>query len=610
MTVDKRILIPEQSKEYKKQQEAVAQYSYSVQLGCQLLKRFKVAKDKRRQFETIWQTVSNYVLPYRGGFYSITESGNISPYDRSVAIYDDTATNALLKAASAMYSYTANPATQWFHFGLQSAGVSKDRNKTINALLDNREVRDWLTDAEEITAKYINSNSQEGFHAVAQEVLAYSTSALYTVEDPFSENFLTIQPISIRDLYILNGAAGNPEEVYRVVVLTNEQVVNQIGPVVGAMLSQEIIEGAQKDPLKERTLIHCVYPRRNYDPNDITGKGKPIASVWIDYSSKRVLLESGFDEMPYSIARINVPAGYVYGFAPAMNIRHTIQSLNKLAKQKLVAGDMALNPPMNVPLDTYINPLSLKPAALNYHETDAQFRAEPMHTIGNYQINTETINDARNQVRQGLLIDLVEQDNKDNTYQAMQEQLLQLKLMSPWQGGIEKWCLRPLVIRVFNILMRRGGIIPDPPEILQDAMKNKKVKMQIDYDSPLSRAQQHFKLSAIEQTMAFVAPLAQLGALDSINIDRLIKLYVELVGAPNKILYTEQEINKKKQEAAEAQEQQMAMQQQQMAMQQQQSQAASARDYSQALANAQGAAQAAKENGQDISQLLGGGGLG
>ena len=76
------------------------------------------------------------------------------------------------------------------------------------------------------------------------------------------------------------------------------------------------------------------------------------------------------------------------------------------------------------------------------------------------------------------------------------------------------------------------------------------------------------------------------------------------------ILYTEQEINKKKQEAAEAQEQQMAMQQQQMAMQQQQSQAASARDYSQALANAQGAAQAAKESGQDISQLLGGGGLG
>lgn len=607
--VDKNILIPEQPKEYKQQNELVARYTYALELGQQLLKRFKVAQDKRKQFETIWQTVSNYVLPYRGGFYSITNSGSITPYDRNVAIYDDTATNALLKAASAMYSYTANPATQWFHFGLQAAGQTKDKDKTVHQLLENREVRDWLSEVEEITAKYINSNAQEGFHALAQEVLAYSTSALYVVEDPFSDQFLTIQPISIRDLYILNGVAGNPEEVYRAVVLTNEQVVKQIGSVMGAMIPKEILDGAAKDPLKERTLIHCVYPRQMYDPKDESGKGKPFASVWIDYTSKQVLLESGFDEMPYSIARINVPAGYVYGFAPAMNIRHTIQSLNKLAKQKLVAGDLALMPPMNVPMDSYLNPLSLKPAALNYHEPDAQFRAEPMHTIGNYQINTETINDARNQVKQGLLIDLVEQTNKDNTYQAMQEQLLQLKLMSPWQGGIEKWCLRPLVIRVFNILRRRGGIIPDPPEVLQKAMMDKKVRMQIDYDSPMSRAQQHFKLTAIEQTMAFVAPLAQLGALEAINMDRLIKLYVELVGAPVKILYTEEEIEQKRQEAEAAQQQAMAMQQQQMAMQQQQAQASSTRDYSEALANAQGAAQAAQESGQDLTQLLGGGGF-
>ena len=138
---------------------------------------------------------------------------------------------------------------------------------------------------------------------------------------------------------------------------------------------------------------------------------------------------------------------------------------------------------------------------------------------------------------------------------------------------------------------------------------DKKVRMQIDYDSPMSRAQQHFKLTAIEQTMAFVAPLAQLGALEAINMDRLIKLYVELVGAPVKILYTEQEIEQKRQEAEAAQQQAMAMQQQQMAMQQQQAQASSTRDYSQALANAQGAAQAAQESGQDLTQLLGGGGF-
>ena len=91
------------------------------------------------------------------------------------------------------------------------------------------------------------------------------------------------------------------------------------------------------------------------------------------------------------------------------------------------AGDLALTPAMNVPIDTYLNPLSMKPAALNYHEPDAAFRAEPMHTIGNFQINIDTIQDAREQVRQGMLIDLINQNDKDNTYQAMQEQLLQLR---------------------------------------------------------------------------------------------------------------------------------------------------------------------------------------
>ena len=304
--------------------------------------------------------------------------------------------------------------------------------------------------------------------------------------------------------------------------------------------------------------------------------------MWVDYTTKKVIYESGFDEMPYAIARINVPAGFVYGFSPAMNIRHTIQSLNKLVRQKLNAGDLALTPAMNVPLDTYVNPLSLKPAALNYHEPDSPYRAEPMHTVGNFQINTETINDARMQVRQGMLIDLIEQTNKDNAYQAMQEQLLQLKLMSPWQGGLEKHFLKPLVIRVFNILLRRGGILPDPPAQLAQAMQDGSIKMQIDYDSPLARAQQHFKTTAIEQVMAFAAPFAQMGALASISMDRMIKIYVELIGAPSAILLTDKETQAINKEQENQMKQEQQMQQQALQAQQMKEQSASMRDMAQA----------------------------
>lgn len=555
-----------------------------ISQGERLMKRFKVAQEKRRQFEQIWQTVSNYVLPYRGGFYSINDSGSIAPYDRNAAIYDDTATNALVKASSALYSYTANPATQWFHFKLKAMKRSKKSMTgamSVRALMQSREIKNWLEEVEETVAHYINSNSQEGMHAVDQEVLAYSTSALYVIEDPFSEAVLTIQPVSLRDLFILNGASGAPEEIYRSVLLTNEQIVQQFAPR-GGQIPDDVMKALQSDPLKERVVIHAVFPRTNFDSSLPDNLNKPFASVWIDYTTKKIIFESGFDEMPYAVARINVSAGFVYGFSPAMNIRHTIKSLNKLVRQKLNAGDLALTPAMNVPLDTYVNPLSLKPAALNYHEPDSPYRAEPMHTVGNFQINTETINDARTQVKQGMLIDLIEQTNKDNAYQAMQEQLLQLKLMSPWQGGLEKHFLKPLVIRVYNILQRRGGILPEPPAQLAKAMRDGSVKIQIDYDSPLARAQQHFKTTAIEQVMAFAAPFAQMGSLASISMDRMIKLYAELIGAPSAILLTDKETQAINRAQEQHMQQEQQMQQQAIQAQQMKEQASSMRDMAQA----------------------------
>lgn len=573
---------------------------YNTDKAIGVIKRFDVAKQKKSQFLTIWQEVADLVLPSRGGFYNLDDTNSIFTFDTHPEKYDDTATNALVKAASAFYSYTANPATQWFGFSLIASDNKKDSKYTINALLKRRDVREYLINSADVTARYINVNAQAGWHALAQEVIAFSTSALYVIEDP-SDAIVNIQPIALKDLYILNSVNGNVGEVYRTLCLTNEQVLYEFG--AKGTIPRDIIDAAEKDPMKERVILHAVFPRIARDFSMPDAKNMPLASLWVDLTSKKILFESGFEEMPYAVARINVPAGYVYGFSPAMNVRHTVKSLNKLVKQKLSAGDLALTPSMNVPLDTYVNPLSLKPAALNYHEADAQFRAEPMHTVGNFQINTETIKDARDQVRQGLLIDLIEQNNKDNTYQAMQEQLLQLKLMSPWQGAIEKDCLKPLVMRVFAILKRRGGILPDMPPILRDAIEKRKVKINIVYESPLAKAQQHFKISAIERVLAFAGQTAQFGGLNAVNMDETVRLYSELLGAPEGILYSPEEIEARRQEEeAQTQAQQNALLAQQNATTAQAG-AGAAKD----MAQAQLLQQQAGELPPGMTEMLGGG---
>ena len=546
--------------------------------GRQLLKRYNEAKNKRQQYVPIWQEVANYTLPYRGGFYDIApNTGAIQVFDKSAEIYDDTAINALTKAASALYSYTANPATVWFGFGLVAAPAARGK-KGINVqdLLNQHDIKTYLETLARITCEVINASLSTPLHGFCQELLAFAVSAFLILED-YSNKLINIQPVSAKDLFVLNDVYGGIGEVYRSVILTNEQAVS----LFGGGLDASVIDDARENPLKERVFIHAVLPRGYYNPEVKDKLNMPIASYWIDYQSQKVVLESGYEEFPYSVGRINVPAGYVYGFSPAMNVRHTIKSLNKLVKQKLNAGDLALTPAMNVPIDTYLNPLSMKPAALNYHEADAGHRAEPMHTIGNFQINIETIQDAREQVRQGLMIDLINQTDKDNTYQAMQEQLLQLKLMSPWQGNLERDALKPLIIRVFNILRRRGGVFPEPPAALEEAYRNG-VQLSIEYQSPLAKAQRHFDVSATERTLAFGGQLAQVGGMEVVNVEEAMRTYAELLGAPKKILYSEAEMRKKRKEQAAMQQAMMQQQEQLQQAQMLQAGAQTARDAAQA----------------------------
>lgn len=567
----------QQLQKQKPDAKALAISMERIEKARQVLKRFDQAKKKREQYVQIWQDVANYVLPHRGGFYDVApNTGAISLYDKHEEIYDDTATNALTKAASALYSYTANPATQWFHFKLTSAPAGSRKSRTIAELNDNFDVKNYLEEVSKIVCENINEHISSPLHGFCQELLAFSVSGFLILED-FSDKILNVQPVSAKDLYVLNDVYGGIGEVYRTVILTNEQAL----ALFGGNLDRQVIDDAQENPLKERVFIHAVMPRAFRDVKAKDALNMPIASYWIDYQSRKLVLESGYEEFPYAVGRINVPAGYVYGFSPAMNIRHTIKSLNKLAKQKLNAGDLALTPAMNVPIDTYINPISMKPAALNYHEMDAARTAEPMHTIGNFEINIETIKDARDQVRQGLMIDLIDQNDKDNTYQAMQEQLLQLKLMSPWQGNLERDALKPMVIRVFKILSRRKGMIPDPPPILQEAFKAG-IGLTLDYQSPLAKAQRHFDVSATERTLAFGAQLAQVGGMEIINVERAIRTYAELLGAPTKILYSEAEVRKQREAQAQMLQQQMAMQQQMQQAQMVQAGAQTARDAAQA----------------------------
>ena len=69
---------------------------------------------------------------------------------------------------------------------------------------------------------------------------------------------------------------------------------------------------------------------------------------------------------------------------------------------------------------------------------------------------------------------------------------------------------------------------------------------------------------ATERTLAFGAQLAQIGGLEYINVEKAIRLYSDLLGAPSEILFSEAEVKRRKREQAKAEAAMMAQQQQLM----------------------------------------------
>jgi hypothetical protein len=140
-----------------------------------------------------------------------------------------------------------------------------------------------------------------------------------------------------------------------------------------------------------------------------------------------------------------------------------------------------------------------------------------------------------------------------------------MRLLGPVLGRLQSELLRPLIDRTFAILLRKK-IFRQAPQFLagQD--------IQIEYVSPLAKAQRSSELQSIMRAIEIFGSLAQISPVfDHINIDNLVTHLADIVGVPAKVLNSKSEVN-----AIRQKKQQEMMQQQQMQQMQQIAQAGGA----------------------------------
>ena len=487
--------------------------------------RLQSLKQERNSWESHWREISDYILPRRGVY-----SGQ-QPNDgriRGTRIIDSTATRALRILAAGLQGGLTSPARPWFRLGIADRDISR-----------NKSVRDWVAQVESIMYRaFSKSNFYSCIHSLYTELAGFGTGILYC--EPDEERGLRFRTLTAGEYSLATDAQGRVDTVFREFKMTARQLEKRFGR---ENLPATVVTSLNVNRDHWFDVLHVVQPRDEFDHGRLDSENMPFESVFLlNDRGGYVLSEGGFMENPYMVPRWDTSAMDVYGRSPAMDVLADVKMLMEMSKSQIQAVHLTLRPPMKVP-SMYSRRLNLLPGGQNPVEQNQQDSVSPL-----YQVRPDLagvshkIQDVRSSIREGFYNDIFMMMAGSNrrtitaaeVAERHEEKLIQL---GPVIERQHTELLDPLIDRVFGILMRAGQL-PQPPSALEGH------DIKVDYISVLAQAQKMVGTQSIQSLAEFVGRLAQANpeVLDKVDMDRAVEDYAELIGVPNGIVRSGDEV--------------------------------------------------------------------
>lgn len=555
------------------------------------LQRQQKLKSKRQNWDNLWQDLSDYFCPGRITAIRREEEGA----RKTKKIYDNTGADAAQKLAAGLYSRTVNPASKWFYITTETSDEELEKDKDVN---------NWFDIARDRTQSVINKRGTGALYQTYCDLTSLCNAVLFIQEDPIHGVSFRTYPIDRVD--IAEDYRGVVDTVYR----KFEMTLRQIDQEFPGKLPHDKMQQMETEPDAKAWVLHVVAPRKDRDPDKIDNLNMPFESLYILCEGPVLLEESGYPEMPYAVARLEVLAGELYGRGPATIALPEVKSLNEMAKLQLDGSNMRLRPPLDVPLNAYVNPIQLIPGYKNLNQDEGGRRITALNVAGDLQYTAKDIELQQNKVKEIFYNDqLYLRTNAEMTATEVQKRSeIQMQLMGPWQGRLELELFEPMINRILGILIRTGEVPPPPQALLENAeetlsgrpqevidqirdhavlggKKPKKDKKQtpkqeakerqkystralkIVYDSPLARAQRLVDVQVIDQVKMSIAQSMQLnpqGAQEYLMRFDMVQMEVDrakALGLPTKYIVSQEEFEQAKAQMQQQQQQQQAMQQ-------------------------------------------------
>jgi hypothetical protein len=500
---------------------------------------------KRQVWESHWQEVSDYMLPRKSDVNTERTRGD----KRNIKIYDGTAVHSLELLASSLHGMLTSAAQRWFQLRFKEAMLN-----------DSDEAKEWLEDAmDKMYVAISRSNFQTEIFENYHDLIAFGTSCLFIEED--KEDIVRFSARHIKEIYISENERGFVDTIYRKFKLTAKAALEKFGK---DNISRDLAVKFTKTPFDDVEIVHVVRPRSIFDPNKLDKQNMPFQSVYMEYDTGHIISIGGFREFPYVVPRYLKASNEIYGRSPGMNSLADVKVLNKMVEVSLKAAQKQVDPPLLVPDDAMILPVRTAPGSLNYYRSGSRDRIESLNIGANNPLGLNMEDQRRRSISRTFHVDqLLIQENRTMTAtEVMQRNQEKMKILGPVIGRLQQELLQPLIIRVFNIMLRNKQFLQAPEVLINQ-------EVDIEYVSPVAVAQKGSQLESIMRGLEIFGSVAQIAPVtDYIDENGLVKQIINILGLPAKMIKSDKQVQelravRQEQEAAQAQMQQEMMQSEQ-----------------------------------------------
>lgn len=506
-----------------------------------LVQRFDSAKTDRSNFEKHWNDIAEVLSPAGAVFL---EDSPQQGEKTNKFVYDSTGIHANELLSSGFFSLLTSPTTPWFTL------TTTDRK--LNQAYD---VKVWLNDVSKVMA-YEIQRPQTGFttalHELYLEYGGYGNGTLFLTEKNDYSSLL-FQSLPLTECYYLENDEGFIDTLIRFYTRTTIQLIERFGIENVSDKVKQAYDGQKYD--QKFKVLHFILPNVEAQSMGVTSKDLPFISVYLEYETKQVLQESGFEEQPFMAARFYKMPQEIYGRGPGSSALSDINMLQQIMKTVLRGAQKMVDPPLQMPDQGFITPPRVGPGNVNYYRAGSQDRIEAVQIQGRPDIGFDLIADTRNRIREMFFVDQLQLSSgpQMTATEVLQRTEEKLRLMGPVVGRASTELLSPMISRSFGLLMRAGKL-PQAPDLLLQSP----AKLQVIYTSPIVKAQEQVSANGLLRVTQLVLPLmaSDPTTMDVFNVDRITRGLGEMFNIDPTFFRSEDEVA-----AVREQRQQQMMQQ-------------------------------------------------